>query len=175
MYGSWGQTGVARGDDWATTSRYTNNRTGTTTRGTQTSEGGAAVSRRGPDGGGTVAKTGSGDVYAGKDGNVYRKQGDSWQQYGEGGWNSVDRPQPQAGETGRSGATATESSAAGRGTTTSTRNWDPATASQVNRDADARSMGSQRTSDAGRARSSPTSSSAGSYRPRSGGGGGRRR
>ena len=170
VYGSWGQTGVARGDDWATTSRYTNNRTGTTTRGTQTSEGGAAVSRRGPDGGGTVAKTGSGDVYAGKDGNVYRKQGDSWQQYGEGGWSSVDRSQTE-----RAGATATQSGAANRGTTSSTRNWDPATASQVNSDAAARSMGSQRTSDAGRARSSPTSSSAGSYRPRSGGGGGRRR
>ncbi len=74
----------------------------------QGSGGGEAIRRTGgPGGSTTVGRTGSGDVYAGHDGNVYRKQGDSWQQYGEGGWNSVDRPEPQAGETGRSGATAT--------------------------------------------------------------------
>ncbi len=175
VYGSWGQTGVARGDQWATTSRYTNNVTGNTTRTVQGSGGGEAVRRTGgPGGNTTVGRTGSGDVYAGNDGNVYRKQGDSWQKYGEGGWNSVDRPEPQAGQTGRSGATATENGAAGRGTTTSTRNWDPATASQVDRDAKARSMGSERTSDLGSVRSGSTSRS-GSYRPRSGGGGGGRR
>ena len=32
VYGSWGSTAVQRGDDWAKTNRYTNNRTGTTTR-----------------------------------------------------------------------------------------------------------------------------------------------
>src|SRR4030095_12147122 len=79
VYGSWGQTGVRRGDDWATSSRVTNRYTGTTTRTTRTSEGGAAVTRNGPgSSGGGVARTGSGDVYAGHDGNVYRKQGDSW-------------------------------------------------------------------------------------------------
>ena len=85
VYGSWGSTGVRRGDDWAATSRVTSNLTGATTRATRTSEGGAAVTRRGPQGGGVVGTTGSGDVYAGRDGNVYRKQGDSWQQYGGGG------------------------------------------------------------------------------------------
>ena len=85
VYGSWGSTGVRRGDQWAATSRVTSNVTGATTRATRTSEGGAAVSRRGPQGGGFVGTTGSGDVYAGRDGNVYRKQGDSWQQYGGGG------------------------------------------------------------------------------------------
>ena len=47
VYGSWGQTGVQRGDQWATTSRYTNNVTGATTRRTETSGGGTAVSRYG--------------------------------------------------------------------------------------------------------------------------------
>ena len=55
VYGSWGTTGVRRGDDWAATSRYTNNITGNTTR---------------------VTRTSDGDVYAGRDGNVYRKDGD---------------------------------------------------------------------------------------------------
>ena len=83
VYGSWGSTSVQRGDQWANTSRVTNNRTGNTTRVTQGSGGGTSVSRNtpGPGGGGTVARTGSGDVYAGRDGNVYRNEGGSWQKY----------------------------------------------------------------------------------------------
>jgi hypothetical protein len=95
VYGSWGTTGVTRGDQWATTSRYTNNATGRTTRVTQGSGGGEAISNRGQGGGSTIARTGSGDVYAGHDGNVYRKQGDSWQKYDSGGWGSVNQPTPQ--------------------------------------------------------------------------------
>jgi hypothetical protein len=95
VYGSWGQTGVQRGDQWATTSRVTNNRTGTTTRVTQGSGGGAAVTRNGPQGTSGVARTGGGDVYAGRDGNVYRKQDGNWQKYDNGGWNSAGQPTPQ--------------------------------------------------------------------------------
>ena len=47
VYGSWGSTGVQRGDDWARTARVTNNVTGNTTRVTQGSGGGEAISRRG--------------------------------------------------------------------------------------------------------------------------------
>ena len=43
VYGSWGSTAVQRGDDWAQTSRVTNNRTGNTTRVTQGSGGGEMV------------------------------------------------------------------------------------------------------------------------------------
>ena len=50
VYGSWGSTSVQRGDDWAKTNRYTNNRTGNTTRTIRTDEGGA-VTRKGSDGG----------------------------------------------------------------------------------------------------------------------------
>jgi hypothetical protein len=80
VYGSWGSTGVARGDQWASTSRYTNNATGNTTRVTQGSGGGEAITRNTPGpGGGGVARTGSGDVYAGRDGNVYKKDaGGGW-------------------------------------------------------------------------------------------------
>ena len=93
VYGSWGSTSVQRGDQWANTSRVTNNRTGNTTRVTQGSGGGTAVSNRGPGGSGTVARTGGGDVYAGRDGNVYKKSGDSWQKAdGNGNWGSAERP-----------------------------------------------------------------------------------
>jgi hypothetical protein len=80
VYGSWGSTAVARGDQWASTSRYTNRATGNTTRVTQGSGGGEAITRNTPGpGGGGVARTGSGDVYAGRDGNVYKKEaGGGW-------------------------------------------------------------------------------------------------
>ena len=94
VYGSWGSTAVQRGDDWARTARVTNNR-GNTTRVSQGSGGGEAISRRGGVGGNTtVGRTGSGDVYAGHDGNVYRKNGDCWQKYDNGGWGDANRPQP---------------------------------------------------------------------------------
>jgi len=177
---------VQRGDQWAQTSRVTNNRTGNTTRVTQGSGGGTAVSRNpaGP-GGGTVARTGSGDVYAGRDGNVYRKQDGSWQKYDNGSWSSPDRPQQtagtreggaQAGTRPTQGATGTGAGAATRPTTS-----DRSTFDQLNKDSRARAEGSQRTRDYGNVRSSgATSRGTSSYRPsgggmRAGGGGGRRR
>ena len=171
VYGSWGQTGVQRGDQWATTSRVTNRATGTTTRVTQGSGGGEAVTRRGPQGTGGVARTGSGDVYAGRDGNVYRKQDGSWQKYdGSGNWNSVQQPTPQQREQAQQRASQAQGQAAnGRSSST-----DASTVGQLNRDSAARAEGAQRTRDAGAGSSS-------SYRPsggaRSGGfrGGGRRR
>ena len=168
VYGSWGTTGVQRGDQWATTSRYTSNVTGATSRATQTSSGAAAVSRAGAGGSTTVARTGGGDVYAGHDGSVYRKVGNTWERYSFGEWNSVERPP-------RPEATPAGPAATNRPATTS---WDPDTERQVTRDSTARAEGAQRTRDLSTARSGGTSS-AGSYRPSGGsrprGGGGRRR
>ena len=86
IYGSWGSTAVQRGDDWARSARVSNAQTGTTTRGVQTSGGAGAVTRTDADGRSTVARGAGGDVYAGHDGNVYRKQNGSWQQWGDTGW-----------------------------------------------------------------------------------------
>jgi hypothetical protein len=172
VYGSWGSTAVQRGDDWAKTSRVTNRYTGNTTRVTRTDDGGAAVSRRGPgQGGGTAVRTDGGDVYAGRDGNVYRKDGDSWQKYDNGNWNNADRPQPTQAQ--RDAAQQRAGDRAGSATT-----------SQLDRDAAARTQGSQRTRDYGSYQGSGGSRTSGStYRPsgasRGGGGmrggGGRRR
>ena len=72
VYGNWGSTQVQRGDQWASTSHYTNNRTGNTTR---------------------TATGSGGNMYAGRDGNVYKNSGDGWQKYGgDGNWNDVQRP-----------------------------------------------------------------------------------
>ena len=159
VYGSWGTTSVQRGNQWAQTTRVTNRATGTTTRGTTTSGGGAAITRNGPGAGNNsgVVRTGSGDVYAGRDGNVYRNTGDGWQRYDNGAWGSADRPTPQN----------RPSTTDGRGDTVN----------QLNRDRAARTEGQTRTQDYGRARSSGATRSGGSYRPSGGmrAGGGRRR
>jgi hypothetical protein len=170
VYGSWGSTAVQRGDQWASTSRVTNRATGTTTRGTQGSGGGGAVTRNqaGVGGVGGVARTGSGDVYAGRDGNVYRNQGGSWQKHDNGSWSSVDRPTGTSGRVGADGFGRTSTDSAVRG--------------DLNRDRAGRYEGQRRTNDLGSYRSSGGSrSSAGSYRgggmSRGGGGmrgGGRR-
>jgi len=90
VYGSWGSTQVQRGDQWASTNRYTSNATGATTRTTRTSSGAAAATRSGAFGSTTVGRTAGGDVYAGRDGNVYRNQGGSWQQYdSKGNWSNT--------------------------------------------------------------------------------------
>jgi hypothetical protein len=176
VYGSWGQTGVQRGDQWASTSRVTNNRTGATTRVTQGSGGATAVTRNPAGaGGGGVARTGSGDVYAGRDGNVYRNQGGSWQKYYNGGWNGVQQPTPQQRTQAEQRATDARNQASTR-----TATADSATVGQLNRDSAARSEGAQRTRDASSAGAQSGASS--SYRPSGGGGarsaprgGGRRR
>jgi hypothetical protein len=188
VYGRWGSTSVQRGDDWARTSRVTNRQTGQTTRVTQGSGGGESVTRRGPQGSSTVARTGSGDVYAGHDGNVYRKEGDSWQKYESGGWNDVNRPEPTQAQRDQAQQRASDAGARARDRAATsgatTRQTDRSTIDQLNRDYQARSTGSQRTGDYGNYRSSGGSSRGGStYRPSGGGyrgggmrgGGGRRR
>jgi hypothetical protein len=178
VYGSWGSTAVQRGNQWAQTSRVTNRFTGTTTRATQGSGGGEAITRRGPQGSSGVARTGSGDVYAGRDGNVYRKQGDSWQKWDNGSWSPADGAAARdraasAGATPRTGATGQAGTGAG------TRAASPDTVQQLDRDRAARTEGSTRTQHHGTARSGGSSygtRAGGTYRP-SGGmrGGGRRR
>ncbi len=172
VYGSWGSTAVQRGDDWATTNRYTNRATGNTTRTIRTDEGGA-VTRRGDQG--FVGAGSGGDVYAGRDGNVYRRDGGTWQKYENGGWSNTDRqpadrPTPREGSAGtpRAGTTATTPN---RGTT------DGGTVSQLDRDSAARREGTQRTGDYGTYRGGSGTRGTGSYRGGGGmrGGGGRRR
>lgn len=170
VYGSWGSTGIRRGDDWATTSRVTSNVTGKTTRVTRGDEGGAAVTRRGSGSSGFVGQTGSGDVYAGRDGNVYRQNGDSWQKYENGGWSGVQPPaaQPRDAGAGRAQEGNARGQAGGR--------LDPNTMNQLDRDAAARRDGAERASTASSARSGGGAARAGSYRPSGGArGGGRRR
>jgi hypothetical protein len=180
VYGSWGSTTVQRGDDWASTKRFTNS-AGNTTRVTRGDQGGM-VSRRGPDGGGFVGSRGE-NVYAGRDGNVYRRdQSGNWSKWDNGSWNGVNRPEQNGSardsmlndrarqsERARGERAGQSSNGAGQ--------VDRGTMNTLDRDRSARMNGAQRTRDYGsysRSRSS-SSGNVGGYRGSGGasrGGGG---
>ena len=176
IYGSWGSTQVQRGDDWASTKRFTNRQTGQTTRVTRGDQGGM-ISRRGPEGGGFVGSKGD-NVYAGKDGSVYRRdQNGNWSKWDNGSWNQVQKPDkvtPMRDSEGfargeRAGEPAAKS-----------RQMDPSTFSKLERDRATRTESARRTSDFNTYQRSRSSSNVGSFRGgsfRGGGfrGGGRRR
>ncbi len=146
IYGSWGSSYVQRGDSWAQTGRASSNVTGNSVAGIRTSSGAGAVTGTGQNGRTTVAKSKSGDIYAGHNGNVYKKTGD--------GWSSVGGA--NAGQTG------TQNGLGG---------IDSSTYNQLNRDSKARTEGAMRTQNYNNYRSNMGGRmSAGSYR-----GGGRRR
>jgi hypothetical protein len=181
VYGNWGSSYVQRGDDWAQTAHRENYRTGTSSGAVRTSDGGGAVSRSGAAGRTTVGRTEGGDIYAGHDGNVYRRtEGGGWEQgNGSGGWNPVDspdRPQPTGDRAAQGGTRDRSTTGATAGTTAAGTS---ARTGQLERDSSARTSGNTRTTNrSGWQTSGATRSGAGSYGgPRAGAarGGGRRR
>ncbi len=139
VYGSWGSSYVQRGDDWASSKRFTNRQTDTTTRVTKGDQGGM-ISRRGPDGGGFVGGRND-NVYAGRDGNVYKRdQNGNWNKWDGGSWNQVQRPD---------GSVSTRESMLNEGARQRERQMDRSTYSNLERDRSTRTQGAQRTRDAG--------------------------
>jgi len=193
VYGNWGTSSVQRGDQWVQTAHKTDYRSGTTTSGARTSEGGGAIHRTGPEGSGTVARTGSGDVYAGKDGNVYRKTDEGWQSWDNGGWSDASKPgggtgvsQQPANKPGAGGGAGQQPSVgqqpANKPSGGAGASQQPAPTSATGRSLDAdragRTEGNSRSSSVSNYnKSGGQRSSAGSYRGGGGGGrsGGRRR
>ena len=77
VYGAWKSAGVKRGDDWARVTAGAGNAGGSTVRwNTSANQGFIHEGRRG-------------DLYAGRDGKVYRNAGNGWQKW-ESGWQNVD-------------------------------------------------------------------------------------
>jgi hypothetical protein len=92
----WGQSYVSNGNKSAYTQHYS------TAQGTvasaQGSQGGKAVGASTAYGNAAVGKTSSGDMYAGKDGNVYRNTGNGWEKYDNGNWNTASSPYSASGQ-----------------------------------------------------------------------------
>jgi hypothetical protein len=182
VYGNWGTTSVQRGDNWAQTAHVDNYRKGTSTSGIRTDSGAGAVTRTDRQGDRTtVGRTQGGDIYAGRDGNVYRRnEGGGWEQSnGSGGWNPVEGG-GQGAQAARDRAAQGGGQAGDRaGTSTTGSGWSNTTQGrQLEGDRGARTSGNQRTTDrSGWSSSGGSRSTAGSYggsRMRSGGGGRRR-
>jgi len=67
---------------------------GRSVTGIEGSEGGSGVSVSGQGPGRTtIGQSGSGDLYAGHNGSVYKKTDEGWQHYENGGWQQVDAPE----------------------------------------------------------------------------------
>jgi len=99
-YAQWGASQVSRGGQTAYTQHYSTAQ-GTVGR-AETSAGGQAVAGKGAYNSGYAAKSSSGDLYAGKDGNVYRNTGSGWEKYGgDGNWNTVSTPKTTGAEQGQ--------------------------------------------------------------------------
>ncbi|QRM27302.1 SH3 domain-containing protein [Microvirga sp. VF16] len=80
VYGAWKSAGVKRGSEWARVTARDN------------VAGGSSLRWNTSNGQGFVREGRRGDLYAGRDGNVYRNTGDGWQRF-DGGWQDVARPE----------------------------------------------------------------------------------
>jgi hypothetical protein len=176
-YGNWGSSVAVRGDQWAQTAHRTNSQG--TAAGFRTSEGARGAGYSGANGNsGFVAQGKNDNMYAGKNGDVYRKDSSGgWQKYDNGGWaDTGPKPTPHAQNGSRTQGTQAQQrpqgTASGPGAT-----QQPATSSgtmqQLNRDAQARQTGTQRTERF--QRSGGAARQQGGGRTRGSGGGARRR
>ncbi|WP_353064182.1 hypothetical protein RBB77_00250 [Tunturibacter psychrotolerans] len=133
QYSQWGSSVVTNGDNWAQAQHVTNSNG--TAGSFQTSKGSAGAGFSGANGNsGFVAKdANNNNVYAGADGNVYKKDSSgNWSKYDNGGWTPVDpstganqtRQQKQSSnnpnQLSQSRSTNSSAPAAQRGTTPST-------------------------------------------------------
>ena len=108
-YSQWGSSVVTKGNQSVTTQHLS------TARGTagsaQSSSGGKAAGATTSRGTTAAGKTAGGDMYAGRDGNVYKNTGAGWQKYDNGNWKGVDK---SSGQTRAQGAVQQRSTSSAR-------------------------------------------------------------
>ncbi len=90
-YASWGESVVTRGDEWVRTANYSDSRG--SVAGIETSQGAKAGTVQTDQGTAYAGRDADNNLYAGKDGNVYKRSDDGWSSYNDGEWQSVDRPE----------------------------------------------------------------------------------
>ena len=90
-YSQWGSSVVTNGDNWAQAGHYSN--ANGTVAGFQTSKGseGAGFNTKNGNSGFVAKDANNNNVYAGADGNVYKKDSNGdWSKWSDGGWQPVD-------------------------------------------------------------------------------------
>jgi len=93
-YGRWGSSTVSGPNQTVHTQSGSNAYGSAGSFSSSSGAKGAGVSAAGGNSAGAV-KTSGGDVYAGADGNVYKKTDSGWDKYDNGSWNSVNKPATQ--------------------------------------------------------------------------------
>jgi hypothetical protein len=163
QYSQWGERVVGSGDDWVHSGYQSNGRG--TVAGAETSAGGKVVAAGNGQNGAFVGKDADNNVYAGGNGNVYKRDSNgNWYQHDDGGWNQVNKPQPGT-STERQNSGWSQTNRPQLGTSAGFQNGG------LENEARARSWGSQRAQQFG---SGPFSNrGAGWSRPNGGFGGGR--
>ena len=154
VYASWGTTTVRRGSDWAQATHVSGRRGDIAA--VRTSDGERRAVIKTPDGVHAPGDAPGSNVFAGDDGGVYRRRGESWERYnGSDGWSSVNIPlhstrlergQLIGGErpgTAAGGEPQRAEPAPGPGGVS------PRTAANLNRDYRARSLGARRSEQIG--------------------------
>jgi hypothetical protein len=191
-YGRWGSSTVSTPNQTIHTQSQSNAQGSAGSFNSSSGAKGAGVSGAGGNRAGAV-KTSGGDVYAGADGNVYKKTDSGWQKYDNGSWNSVQKPTSQntsaAQRTGQTtqGASASQRTAptsaprstTTQGSTSGTRSSAEGSRSQgfgqLDNDHEARTMGAQRQQAYGAEREGGFGARGGGGGFQRGGGGGFRR
>ncbi|MEO1660315.1 MAG: hypothetical protein AAFR51_04960 [Pseudomonadota bacterium] len=145
-YEAWGETVVQRDDNWVKTERYATE--DGFRREAQTSEGGQAMQVGNYDSRATVAQTSDGDLYAGANGNVYRRTEDGqWETNSNGEWSGVntagarDSVQATANDKGIDTSSISQSD---RFSDTQRNNWQTSDIQRLERDHSARTGGRSR-------------------------------
>lgn len=163
-YGNWGSTVVSRGGEAIQTGRVSSG--GRSVYGARSTDGGKAIAGSGYRGSGAAVKQGDGDMYAARNGEIYKNTGDGWQQHNGSGWESVNTPAPQ-----RTSSTTRSTASASTRPTSANRTMPTSTYSNLNSQMQSRQRGTAQTQNYQRAQSSRQSASP----QRRTGGGGRRR
>jgi hypothetical protein len=91
QYSQWGSSVVTNGDNWAQAQHVTNSQGTTGSFQTSNGSGGAGFSGANGNTGFVVKDANNNNVYAGADGNVYKKDSSgNWSKYNDGSWTPVD-------------------------------------------------------------------------------------
>ena len=94
-YGRWGSSTISGPNQTVNTQSRSNAQGSAGSFSSSTGAKGAGVSGAGGNSAGAV-KTAGGDVYAGADGNVYKKTSNGWEKYDNGSWSQAQQPKDNA-------------------------------------------------------------------------------
>ena len=93
-YAQWGSSVISNGNRTVQTGHISTGQG--TIAGARSTTGAAVIGGSGASGSGGLARTSGGDLYAAKDGQIYKNTGDGWHSYNNGSWDSVNKPTPQS-------------------------------------------------------------------------------